>query len=432
MTTNSEWMERRQASVARGVGVATSVVVERALNSELWDVEGRRYIDFAAGIAVLNTGHCHPRVVSAVEAQLRRFTHACFQVASYEPYFEVAERLNTLAPISGPARTLLLTTGAEAVENAVKIARVATRRNGVIAFAGGFHGRTALAGTLTGKVAPYRQGVSVPDVWHVPFPMEGGPVTVEQSMNYLNMVLRADTDPGRVAAIIIEPVQGEGGFYQAPPELMRGLRDLCDRIGAVLIADEVQTGFGRTGTLFSMEQYEVEADLICVAKGLAGGLPLSGVIGKESIIQQVEPGGLGGTFAGNPLSCAAAIAVLDVIDQEHLLDQAKAIGIRLRDQLARIAQRNDVVPMSAPRGPGAMVAFDITTPTGEPDPETTRRVIQLACEGGLILLSCGTFGNTIRILAPLTVSMPIIGEGLAILTTALQQARAEIYTGRTA
>lgn len=421
--TNSELLTRRQAAVVRGVSQATPVFAERALNSEIWDVEGKRYVDFAGGIAVLNTGHCHPRIVAAIREQLDRFTHTCFQVAPYEGYIRLAERLNQLAPINGPLKSILLSTGAEATENAVKIARAATGRSGVIAFTGGFHGRTAFASAMTGKVIPYKKalGPPLPGVWHVPFPVAGGDVSVEDALRCVQFVFKADIDASQVAAIIIEPVQGEGGFHQAPPELMRGLRRLCDENGIVLIADEVQTGFGRTGKMFAMEHYDVQADIVCVAKSLAGGLPLSGVIGRAAIMDAAEPGGLGGTYAGNPLACAAALAVLDVFEEENLIARANQIGERLRSAIDRFALSNTLVPTSVARGPGAMVAFDILKQRGsnEPDAEVTKRVTRLAYENGLILLSCGTAANTIRILVPLTASDAIVDEGLAILERCL-------------
>ncbi|MDB5633798.1 MAG: gabT, partial [Tardiphaga sp.] len=300
MSTNAAIFARREAAVPRGIGHSTPISAQRALNSEVWDVEGKRYVDFAGGIAVLNTGHCNPDVMAAVREQMERFTHTCFQVLLYEPYVTLAERLNKLTPIEGAVKTAFFTTGAEATENAIKIARAATGRAGVIAFTGGFHGRTAMTMTMTGKVLPYKKGfgAALPEVWHVPFPVPQLDVTVEESLKYLSFLFKADIDPARVAAIIIEPVQGEGGFHQAPPELMRALRKICDQHGIVLIADEVQTGYGRTGKMFAMEHYDIKPDLICVAKSLAGGFPLSGVIGKAALMDAAEPGGLGGTYAG--------------------------------------------------------------------------------------------------------------------------------------
>lgn len=421
--TNAVLLERRQAAVARGVGHATPISAARAENAELWDVEGKRYVDFAGGIAVLNTGHRHPRVMEAVKAQMEAFTHTSFQVLLYESYIELAERLNALAPIAGPAKSVLFSTGAEATENAVKIARAATGRSGVIAFTGGFHGRTVLAMNLTGKVKPYKKGFGSvqPEIWHVPFPAETLGVSVEDALRHIEFLFRADVDPEQVAAIILEPVQGEGGFHQAPAELMGALRAICDKHGILLIADEVQTGFGRTGKMFAMEHYEVKPDLICVAKSLAGGFPLSGVIGRADIMDHVGPGGLGGTYGGNPLACAAALAVLDVFEQEKLLDRANAIGGRIKDRLAVMQRRNDLLPIAAVRGPGAMVAFDVVRERGsdEPDAEKTQLVTKRAYENGLILLSCGVHANTIRLLMPLTASDDLIDEGFAILEKAL-------------
>lgn len=423
MKSNAELHARRTAAVARGVGHAAPIFAERADNAEVWDVEGKRYIDFAGGIGVLNTGHRNPRVMEAALAQMERFTHTCFQVLMYEPYIELAERLNALAPISGAVKALFLTTGAEATENAVKIARAATGRQGVIAFTGAFHGRTTLAMTLTGKIVPYRKafGAGVPDIWHIPMPIAHYGFTVEESLKQLAYLFRADVDPGRVAAFIFEPVQGEGGFYQMPAELLRELRRIADEYGIVLIADEIQSGFARTGKMFAMEHYDIEADLMCVAKSLAGGFPLAGVIGRADLMDVPEAGGLGGTYAGNPIACAAALAVLDVIAEEKLIERSAYLGERIKARLETVARRNDVVPMAAVRGPGAMVAFDIMRSRGgnEPDPEATKRVVGRAWEGGLVLLSCGVFGNAIRILVPLTASDEIVDEGLAILENAL-------------
>lgn len=423
MAANADLLARRNAAVVRGVGHATPIFAAKALNSEVWDVEGKRYVDFAGGIAVVNTGHCHPDIIRAVRDQLDRFTHTCFQVLPYDSYIELAERLNALAPLSGPVKSVFFSTGAEATENAVKIARAATGRTGVIAFSGGFHGRTIMASAMTGKVIPYKKGLgpALPDVWHVPFPIEGGDISVEASLRYLTFIFKADIDPSRVAAVIIEPIQGEGGFHQADPELMRGLRRICDQHGIVLIADEVQSGFGRTGKMFAMEHYDVQPDLICVAKSLAGGFPLSGVIGRAPIMDAAEPGGLGGTYAGNPLACVAAIAVLDIFEREKLLERANSIGRRLRAGIDQLSRANNLLPISAARGPGAMIAFDILKHRGttEPDAEATLRVTRRAYENGLIILSCGTTASTIRILVPLTASDEIVDEGLAILETSL-------------
>lgn len=424
MSTNAALHARRLAAVPRGVATATQIFAARAENAELWDVEGRRYVDFAGGIAVLNTGHRHPRVLEAVRAQLDAYTHTAFQVVAYEPYVELAERLNALAPFDGPARTIFFTTGAEAVENAVKMARAATGRSAVIAFTGGFHGRTLLTMAMTGKVAPYKRlfGPLPGEVFHAPFPIPQYGVTVEDSLRALEFLFRADVEPERVAAIIIEPVQGEGGFQPAPPELLRALRDICDRHGIVLISDEVQAGFARTGKMFGIEHSGVQPDMVTVAKSLAGGFPLSGVIGRAPIMDAAEPGGLGGTYAGPPIACAAALAVLDVIADEQLMARAEAQGERIKGRLQAMSRRNDLVPIAAIRGPGAMIGFDIVRARGgEPDGAEAKAVTARALEKGLILLSCGVHGETIRLLAPLTTPDAILDEGLDILEASLER-----------
>ncbi|WAX94019.1 4-aminobutyrate--2-oxoglutarate transaminase [Aminobacter sp. NyZ550] len=428
MTTNTTLLARRSAAVARGVATAFPVFAGKAEGAEIWDVEGRRYIDFAAGIAVLNTGHRHPKVIAAAKQQLDAYTHTAFQVLPYEPYVALCERLNALAPFSGEAKSLLFSTGAEAVENAIKIAKAATGRPGIIAFAGGFHGRTAMTMALTGKVAPYKHkfGLSPAGVFHVPFPATPLDVDVSDALRALQLLFRADIAPSNVAAIIVEPVQGEGGFWPAPTELLAALREICETHGIVLIADEVQTGFARTGKMFGIEHSGIEPDIITVAKALGGGFPLSGVIGRAALMDAVEPGGLGGTYAGSPIACAAALAVLDVIKDEGLVARANEIGATMHAALERMSQRNDAVPMASIRGPGAMVAFDIVTQRGTntPDAETTKKVVQAALGHGLVLLSCGVFGNTIRLLCPLTISDAQLKEGLDLLERALVSANA--------
>ncbi|MHC2440335.1 4-aminobutyrate--2-oxoglutarate transaminase [Bradyrhizobium sp. USDA 4451] len=423
MTNSALLQSRRVVAVPRGLASAFSVHAARAENSELWDVDGTRFVDFAGGIAVLNTGHRHPAVIAAVQTQLTAYTHTAFQVVPYEPYVALCERLNRLAPFSGDAKTILFSTGAEAVENAVKTARAHTGRTDVIAFAGGFHGRTLMASALTGKIAPYKKkfGPMPSGVWHVPFPVPQYGVSVSDTLRALDYLFRADVDPANVAAMIIEPVQGEGGFHPAPAELLNALRRICDDNGIVLIADEVQTGFGRTGRMFGIEHSGVEPDLLTIAKSLAGGFPLSGVIGRSYIMDAPEPGSLGGTYAGSPIACAAALAVLDVIANEGLLERANIIGTLLRNELQRISKRNDAVPIGFVRGRGAMIAFDVLKARGgtEPDPEATKRIIQVALENGLILLACGVHGNTIRLLMPLTIPDTVLTEGIAKLEKAL-------------
>lgn len=424
MSGNVNFQRRRDEAVSNGIATAFPVSIARALNSEVWDVEGRRYIDFAGGIAVLNTGHRHPKVIEAVRAQLDLFTHTAFQVVGYEGYVAVCERLNALAPFSGPAKSVLFTTGAEAVENAVKIARAGTGRTGLIAFSGGFHGRTSLAMGLTGKVVPYKRnfGISPPGIFHLPFPASSLDTTVEDSLRALQVLFRADIDPSQVAAFIVEPILGEGGFLELPAELLRALRALCDEHGIVLIADEVQSGFARTGKMFAIEHSGVQPDLVAVAKSLAGGFPLSGVIGRRDLMDSVDPGGLGGTYAGSPIACAAALAVLDVIEEEGLVERADVIGAQLKGAIENASQQNDAVGISSVRGRGAMIAFDIVKHRGTtsvPDLNSTKAVIRAALSAGLILLSCGVHGNTIRLLNPLTISDELLKEGLQLLVHAL-------------
>ena len=425
MTTNAELLQRRTAAVPRGVATAMPVFAERAENAELWDVEGRRYIDFAAGIAVLNVGHRHPKVVAAAQAQVDKITHAAFQVTAYEPYVALAERLNALAPIAGAAKTILFSTGAEAVENAIKIARVATRRSAVIAFSGGFHGRSFMAMSLTGKTLPYKRGFGpLPGgVYHLPFPIAHSGVSVDDSLQALQQLFKADVAAEEVAAIIIEPVQGEGGFFVAPPELLRALRKVCDQHGIVLIADEVQTGFARTGHMFGIEHSGVQPDLIAVAKSLGGGFPLAGVIGRAELMDAVEPGGLGGTYAGSPVACAAALAVLEVIAEEQLLSRAITLGEHVLGQLLEWAGRGDLLPIGHVRALGSMIAFDLLQAAhGDAvDPAAASAVIKRAQALGLIVLGCGSQGEAIRLLFPLTISDAVLSEGMALLEQALHR-----------
>jgi 4-aminobutyrate aminotransferase len=426
MPTNADLARRRAAAIPRGVGNSLQVYAERASNGEIWDVEGRRFIDFGSGIAVLNTGHLHPKVQGAVAAQLARLSHACFQVTPYENYVALAERLNDLAPGPGPWKTIFLTTGAEAVENAVKIARYHTGRPAVIAFGGGFHGRTLACISLTGKVHPYKAGFGpmLPDIYHAPFPMEYHGITVEASLAAIEHLFKHDVDAQRVAALIVEPVQGEGGFYIAPPVFLRELRTLCDRHGILLIVDEVQTGFARTGKMFAIEHSGVVPDLMTVAKSLAGGVPLSAVVGRADIMDAPLPGGLGGTYAGSPLGCAAALAVLDVIESEGLCARAERQGAMLRARLEDMRSRWPCI--GEVRGLGAMVAMELVRDRrpDSPDAEITKALVQSAGRRGLVLLSCGIYGNVIRFLAPLTIPDAQLAEGLAILEAALEDVAA--------
>ncbi len=414
----------RASAIPRGVGNTHPIVADRAEGALLWDVDGNEYIDFVGGIGVLNIGHNHPRVVQAVQAQLQRLSHTCFQVAMYEPYIQLAQQLNARAPISGPVKSIFFTTGAEATENAVKIARAATNRAAIITYANSFHGRTLLGMSMTGKAKPYKQnfGPFAPEIYQVPFPYAYRGWTTDRALAALHDFFETNVAPERVAAVIIEPVLGEGGFVPAPPEYLRELRAITARHGIVLIADEVQSGFGRTAKLFAIEHSGVEPDLITIAKSLAGGLPLSGVIGRADVMDAPAPGGLGGTYAGNPLACAAALAVLDIFDQEHVLEQGQRLGNRLRAHLeglqARYPQIGDV------RGLGAMLAIEIVRDreTKEPAADLVDRMVVAAREAGLLLLKAGLYGNVVRILVPLTIEDALLDKGLAIFDAALAQA----------
>ena len=427
--TNQQIDQRRQAAAPRGVGVMCDFYADRAENATLWDVEGRAFTDFAAGIAVLNTGHRHPAVLAAIRAQLDRFTHTAYQIVPYESVVSLAERINARAPIAGPAKTAFFTTGAEAVENAIKIARRHTGRSGVIAFGGAFHGRTMMGMALTGKVAPYKIGFGPfpGEVYHLPFPNAVHGITVDDSLHALEQLFKCDIEASRVAAIILEPVQGDGGFNSAPASLMEGLRAVCDRHGILLIADEVQTGFGRTGKLFAMEYHSVRADIITMAKSLAGGMPLSAVCGRAEVMDAPAPGGLGGTYAGNPLAVAAAHAVMDVIDSEGLLERSVRLGAQLQGALNE--WRDSCPAISDVRGLGSMVAVEFADPASrEPSATLAARVQKEALARGLLLLTCGTYGNVIRFLYPLTIPDAQFSAALATLHEALRAATAETIT----
>ncbi len=423
MSKSADLKTRKAAAVPTGVG-SRSVYVAKAENAELWDVDGRRFIDFAAGIAVLNTGHRHPQVMQAVAEQALAFTHTCFHVVPYESYVRLAERLNALAPGDFAKKTLFLNSGAEAIENAVKIARYHTKRSAVIAFSGGFHGRTLLTMALTGKVMPYKRGFGPfpAEVYHAEFPQPYRGIGTEQALADLDRLFHGDVDPKSVAAIVIEPVQGEGGFNVAPYDFLRALRSLCDEHGIVMIADEVQGGIARTGKMFSIEHSGAVPDVITMAKGLGGGFPLSAVTGRATIMDAAHAGGLGGTFGGNPISIAAAHAVLDVVESEGLCQRAAAIGDKMRSRLLALAK--ELPCIGDVRGLGAMVAFELIKDpkTKEPDADLTAAILTHAETRGLILLSCGTAANVVRLLSPLTISDAVLEEGLAILAAALRDA----------
>ncbi len=418
---NAALLARRQAAIPRGVGFSHPIFIERGENAEIWDVEGRRFIDFAGGIAVLNTGHRHPKIIQAVKDQLDHYTHTCFQVLAYEPYVELAERINAKAPGDFPKKTLFLTTGAEAVENAVKIARAHTGRSGVIAFGGGYHGRTLLTLGLTGKVVPYKTGFGPfpAEVFHARFPNALHGVSVDDAIESIEHIFKNDIEASRVAAMIVEPVQGEGGFNVAPPEFLQRVRALCDQHGIVMIADEVQTGAGRTGTWFAVEQSGVAPDLITMAKSMAGGFPISAVVGRAEIMDAPAPGGLGGTYAGSPLACAAALAVLEVFEEENLLQRSRDVGQRITSRLQALAKDHKCI--AEVRGLGAMVAMELCKngDPHQPDADLTKALAVEAMNRGLIILTCGTYGNVVRILVPLTASDTVIDEGLNMIADAL-------------
>lgn len=422
--TNADWQTRKTAAIARGMGNMAPIYIDRAVNAELWDVEGRRYIDFGTGIAVCSTGHSHPQVVAAVQQQLSRFSHTCVMVTPYGSAVELAEKLNELAPGKTPKKTIFVTTGAEAVENCIKIARAHTGRRGVIAFNGGFHGRTMLTMGLTGKITPYKNlfGPFPGEIYHAPYPVAYHGVSVEQSLKALEMLFKVDIAPSDVAAIIVEPVQGEGGFYPAPNEFMQALRTLCDEHGIVLVADEIQTGFARTGKFFCCEYSGVEPDLMTVAKGVAGGFPLAAVVGKANIMDAPLPGGLGGTYAGSPIGCAAALAVIDIITENDLVSRANRIGALFGQRLSALQAKYPDVIGDVRSQRGAMIAMELVQngQADNPGAELTAALVRHASQSGLILLSCGIRGNVIRFLPALTISDALINEGLDIVEHCLE------------
>jgi len=425
MSTNQSFVARREAAVSRGISAGMPFYIDRAENAEMWDVEGKRFIDFAGGIAVLNTGHRHPKVMEAVKAQLERFTHTCAMVTPYDSFVELAEKLNALVPGPSPKKTAFFTTGAEAVENAVKVARAATGRPGVVAFSGGFHGRTLLTMGLTGKVVPYKVGFGPfpAEIFHVPFPNAYRGISEAESLKALDTLFKSDVDPARVAAIIIEPVQGEGGFNIASPSFLQSLRAVCDKHGIVMIVDEIQTGFARTGKMFAFEHAGIEPDLVTMAKSLAGGFPLSALTGKAALMDAPIPGGLGGTYAGSPLATTAALAVINVIEEEKLVERSEQLGERIAGRFRTMAQRNSLSVIGDVRNLGAMVAMELVTDreTKEPAADLTKALVAKAAEKGLILLSCGTYANVIRILVPLTASDALVDEGLDIIERSLEE-----------
>jgi len=416
-----EILERERRAVAQPLIVHEPIVADLARGATITDVDGNTFVDFVGGVGVANVGHNHPRVVEAITDQAERFLHTDFTVVPYESYVALAERLGALAPISGETRGAFFNAGAEAVENAVKLARLHTKRQGVIAFEGAFHGRTWMALTMTSRTSPYKKGLGpfAPEVYRTPYPNAYRGPDAATALRALERLFTTHVSPEHIAAVVFEPQQGEGGFVPAPPEFVEGLRRICDEHGIVLVADEVQTGFGRTGRMFAMEHFGVEPDLMIVAKSIAGGLPLSGVIGRAAIMDGPHAGAIGGTFIGNPLALAAALAVLDVFAEEGLVERAQLLGAALRarmlDWQERWPQIGDV------RGLGAMLAIELVRDpaTKEPAPELVERVIDEALQRGLILLKAGVDGNCIRVLCPLTISDPELDDGLRAWEDAL-------------
>ena len=400
---------RKLKATPRGVGVMCQWYAEKAENSTIWDAEGNQYTDFAGGIAVLNTGHRHPKIIAAVTEQLTKFTHTAYQVVPYESYVFLAERINARAPIAGEAKTTFFSTGAEAVENAVKIARSYTGRHGIVTFGNGFHGRSFMTMAMTGKTAPYKRdfGVMPSGVFHARYPVESKGITVDAAIESIEDIFAEDIAAHDVAAIVLEPVQGEGGFNVVPAEFLKRLRTLCDQHGILIIADEVQTGFARTGKLFAMDHYETKADLITMAKSLGGGFPISGVVGRAEVMDAPNPGGLGGTYAGNPVAVASAHAVLDVIEEEGLCERANVLGAELVEVLNELKQSSSTVQEI--RALGSMVAIELETA------DQAKAIQNYAMQNGLLILTCGRYGNVIRFLYPLTIPAEQFRAGLNIL-----------------
>lgn len=420
---NAELNQLKERYVASGVATAATEFAERAENAELWDTDGRRFIDFAGGIGVLNLGHRHPQVVDAIKGQLDQLMHTCQTVMSYAPYVQLAQKLCTLTPVRGQAKAMLVSTGAEALENAVKIARAATGRSGVICFDGGFHGRTFMTLAMTGKVLPYKNdfGPLPGDIFRAPFPNAYHGISDEDAINGLKRVFKTDIAPHRTAALVIEPVQGEGGFYAASPNFLNTLRELCDEHGILLVADEVQSGFGRTGRLFALEHSGIEADIVTMAKSMAAGMPLSAVVGTGGLMDSSGGNSLGGTYSGNPLCCAAALAVIDIFEKEDILGQSVMLGEKLIQRFEQWQKRFESVDNA--RHLGAMAAFELVTDKASrtPDSRLATSLCEKVKEKGLILLSCGYWSNSIRVLVPLTVSGVLLDEGLGIIESSLAE-----------
>jgi 4-aminobutyrate aminotransferase / (S)-3-amino-2-methylpropionate transaminase / 5-aminovalerate transaminase len=430
-----ELMRRREGAISTGIGIAAPVFTQEAKGALVTDVDGNTFIDFAGGIGVMNAGHSEARVVEAIKEQAERFTHTCFYVSHYEPYVELAEKLNALVPGSSEKRSAFFNSGAEAVENAVKIARNYTGRSAVLVFENAFHGRTLLTMSMTSKIVPYKKGFGpfAPEVYRVPAPYpyrcpagkdcSGG--CQGDCFGFIERATIGLVDPDDLAAVVVEPVSGEGGFIPMPDFYLKRLREFCDERGIVFVADEVQTGFGRTGKMFAIEHSGVEPDLVTTAKSLGGGMPLSGVTGKKEIMDSVGPGGLGTTYGGNPVACAAALAVIETIEEEGLLERSRELGERVLGAMRAIQEKHpDFV--GDVRGLGPMAAMELVKDAGSkaPDKEGTAEIVQKALAGGLMLITAGQYGNVIRTLMPLAIADEELEEGLAILEKAVDEAAA--------
>ena len=424
MITNSDFDQRRAKSVARAIGYTATFTAERADNAEIWDVEGNRYIDFCGGIGCQNIGHRHPKVVAAIENALGRLTHTCFQIIPYESYISLAERINALAPGDFEKKSLFFSAGGEAVENAIKIARYYTRKPAIITFTNGYHGRSYMGMGLSSRMTPFKVGFRPfpTEIYRVPFPDDYHRVSRQQAIDAIEMLLKTDADADSIGAVIFEPVQGEGGYNVVDGDFLQWLRTFCDTHNIVLIADEIQTGCGRSGKMFACEHFDVAPDLTCIGKSIGGGLPLSGLVGRADIIDSVPPGGLGGTFGGNPLGCAAALAVLDVIEAENLLERGIEIGARIGGRFSAFAGNTDLPCVGDARGLGAMNAIEIVKDRAsrEPDGELAAAIIAQALAEGLILIAAGPARNVIRVLVPLTAPFELIDEGLDIIETSIR------------
>ena len=420
--SNAELNELKQKYVAAGAASPATAFADRAENAEIWDADGNRFIDFAGGIGVLNVGHRHPKVVAAVKAQLDKVMHTCQTVMPYEGYVKVAEKLSHIVPVRGHAKVMLANSGAEALENAVKIARAATGRSNVICFDGGYHGRTFYTMAMNGKVAPYQTdfGPMPGTVFRAPYPVPYHGVSEDEAIRGLKMTLKTDANPKDTAAIILEPVLGEGGFYPTPTSFLKKIREICDEHGMLMIIDEVQSGFGRTGKMFAIEHSGVEPDMMTMAKSMADGMPISAIVGTDKVMDASGPNSLGGTYTGSPTACAAALAVMEVFEEENILEKSQALGDKLAARFNEWQGKFDCIDHV--RNMGAMAAFELVNNKTDrtPNPELAAALCKKAREEGLILLSCGMYGNTIRFLMPVTIEDDVLNEGLDIIESCLE------------